>query len=411
MADSSVKLDRVPLTEASDDDDEMALVSAVAAVAEDDEEEEEAAAEVAVAGTAKKSEAQMHGVMVLALLDKIIGVVDQIQQTQNGLEERQEGMEHSVVGIRGELNKLSKNHTTTANTVNKMLEKVRKVSVNVKTVRTSLEKQAGQIKRLESNEQELLKRRNFRVMIYQEEGKPPKATVSKSTKGSGKVAEGEEGEGGPEVKEEAGEGDEAHPGVSSDEEVEIEEIIEESRAERIKRSGRQQMDSIKKAFSKEKMEKTKQKTKENLEKTRLRTRENLEKTRHNLEKKMGKLGNRMAVKPEQKEKMKSSREKVKKSFTPDHTVYARSKTSVYKVPPFTFHVKKVREGEEEVQPAEPVEVAGEKPVEEAMEEAMEEAVERAEQLSEDGPEVQALLKLSEDSELVLVDLDHEKDSK
>uniref|UniRef100_A0A673JP32 Polymerase I and transcript release factor-like n=1 Tax=Sinocyclocheilus rhinocerous TaxID=307959 RepID=A0A673JP32_9TELE len=140
--------------QASDDEDEAIAENKAKAA---DEKEE--------AGEGDKGE--MNGVMVLALLDKIIGAVDQIQQTQAGLEARQREMERSVTGIQGELTKLSKSHTTTANTVNKMLEKVRKVSVNVKTVRGSLEKQAGQIKRLESNENELLKRRNFKVMIYQ----------------------------------------------------------------------------------------------------------------------------------------------------------------------------------------------------------------------------------------------------
>uniref|UniRef100_A0A672YRS0 Uncharacterized protein n=1 Tax=Sphaeramia orbicularis TaxID=375764 RepID=A0A672YRS0_9TELE len=69
--------------------------------------------------------------------------------------------------IQGELIKLAKSHSTTSNSVNKMMEKVRKVSVNVKTVRANLEKQGGQIKKLENNEAELLKRRNFKVMIYQ----------------------------------------------------------------------------------------------------------------------------------------------------------------------------------------------------------------------------------------------------
>lgn len=142
--------------------------------ASDDEEEaitenkSKDAGEKEEAGEGEKGE--MNGVMVLALLDKIIGAVDQIQQTQAGLEARQREMERSVTGIQGELTKLSKSHTTTANTVNKMLEKVRKVSVNVKSVRGNLEKQAGQIKRLESNENELLKRRNFKVMIYQVRG-------------------------------------------------------------------------------------------------------------------------------------------------------------------------------------------------------------------------------------------------
>lgn len=110
---------------------------------------------------------QINGVMVLTLLDKIIGAVDQIQLTQSQLEERQHEMDGVVASIQGELIKLTKAHSTTSNTVNKMLEKVRKVSVNVKTVRQNLEKQGGQIKKLESNEAELLKRRNFKVMIYQ----------------------------------------------------------------------------------------------------------------------------------------------------------------------------------------------------------------------------------------------------
>lgn len=113
---------------------------------------------------------QINGVMVLTLLDKIIGAVDQIQLTQTQLEERQQEMDSAVTSIQGELTKLTKAHTTTSNTVNKMLEKVRKVSVNVKTVRQNLEKQAGQIKKLEANEAELLKRRNFKVMIYQVRG-------------------------------------------------------------------------------------------------------------------------------------------------------------------------------------------------------------------------------------------------
>jgi len=143
--------------QASDDEDEANTENKT----KDADEKEEAAEE---------EKGEMNGVMVLALLDKIIGAVDQIQQTQAGLEARQKEMERSVTGIQGELTKLSKNHTTTANTVNKMLEKVRKVSVNVKSVRGNMEKQAGQIKRLESNENELLKRRNFKVMIYQVRG-------------------------------------------------------------------------------------------------------------------------------------------------------------------------------------------------------------------------------------------------
>ncbi|CAG02819.1 unnamed protein product [Tetraodon nigroviridis] len=355
-----------------------------------------------------KARRRRNGVLVLSLLDKIIGVVDQIQQTQNGLEARQETMEKSVLNIQGELAKLSKNHLGTTDTVNKMLEKVRKVSVNVKTVRTNLEKQAAQIKKLESNENELLKRRNFKVLLYQDQAKPIKTSKSKeeivveekAVEGVGKIPE---------------EGQDQHPeNVNSEEEVEIEEIIEESRTKRLQRSTKQQVDNIKKAFSKEQMEKTKiktkenyertkQRTRENLEKTKQKTRDNLEKTKHTLEKKIGKIGTRMTPNQERRAKMKSSKDKVKKSLTPDHTVYARSKTTVYRVPPFTFHVKKIREGEEEMlQTTEMVEVT--KDEDQPGEEnglGVHVEVDEDELVNVDGPEVEDLLEVTEDSLVVV----------
>lgn len=223
---------------------------------------------------------------------------------------------------------------------------------------------------------------------------PAKLSISKSLKDSELLPEkeGDElGEGGEKPE------DDATLELSSDEAVEVEEIIEESRAERIKRSGLRRVDDLKKAFSKEKMEKTKVRTRENLEKTRLKTKENLEKTRHNLEKRMNKLGTRI-VTAERREKMKTSRDKLRKSFTPDHVVYARSKTAVYKVPPFTFHVKKIREGEVEVVKAtEMVEVGGE---EDGVED---DGGEGADLLRGSSPDIHTLLEITEESDAVLVD--------
>lgn len=337
---------------------------------------------------------QVNGVLVLSLLDKIIGAVDQIQLTQAQLEERQAEMEGAVQSIQGELSKLGKAHATTSNTVSKLLEKVRKVSVNVKTVRGSLERQAGQIKKLEVNEAELLRRRNFKVMIYQDEVKlPAKLSIGKSLKESDTLPEKE----GDELGEGEQQEEDAALELSSDEAVEVEEVIEESRAERIKRSGLRRVDDFKKAFSKEKMEKTKVRTRENLEKTRLKTKENLEKTRHTLEKRMNKLGTRL-VPAERREKLKTSRDKLRKSFTPDHVVYARSKTAVYKVPPFTFHVKKIREGEVEVLKAtEMVEVGPDD------EEGSAERGEAIDLLRGSSPDVHTLLEITEESDAVLVD--------
>ncbi|KAF3699932.1 Caveolae-associated protein 1 [Channa argus] len=414
MADASVKKEHATLAEVPYDDEEVALVGAATEPAVDDDDPAEETNTVLATGSGVKSDAQMNGVMVLSLLDKIIGVVDQIQQTQHGLEARQETMEKSVSTIQGELAKLSKNHIDTANTVNKMLDKVRKVSVNVKTVRSNLEKQANQIKKLESNENELLKRRNFKVLIYQDQVKAPKTSKSKITT-EGKAVEGLE-----QIPEE--EQEEVPANLNSDEEVEIEEIIEESRTKRLQRTTKQQVDNIKKAFSKEKMEKTKQKTKENLEKTKQRTRENLEKTRqktrdnlektkHSLEKKIGKLGTRMTPTQERRAKIKSSKEKMKKSLTPDHKIYARSKTTVYRVPPFTFYVKKIREGEVEVlQNTEMVEVT-EAEAQQAGEDnglGVHLEVEEGELVSVESPEVEDLLQVTEDSQLIRVEPDHLK---
>lgn len=222
---------------------------------------------------------------------------------------------------------------------------------------------------------------------------PAKLSISKSLKESETLPEKEGDELGDGERPE----DDAALELSSDEAVEVEEVIEESRAERIKRSGMRRVDDFKKAFSKEKMEKTKVRTRENLEKTRIKTKENLEKTRHTLEKRMNKLGTRL-VPTERREKLKTSRDKLRKSFTPDHVVYARSKTAVYKVPPFTFHVKKIREGEVEVVKAtEMVEVGADD------EEGGAERGEALDLLRGSSPDVHTLLEITEESDAVLVD--------
>ncbi|XP_056309221.1 caveolae-associated protein 1 [Danio aesculapii] len=394
MADTDFKLERAIFAEISDDDEEVALVTSAAKPATsskefklrrgDDEDDDDSEKEVDLVlgpglddGDAEKSDAT--GMLVLALLDKIIGVVDKIQKTQTGLEAKQEVMEKNMSSIQTELAKLAKSHVDTSGTVNKLLDKVRKVNVNVKSVRADLEKQVGQIKKLENNEQELLKRKNIKVLIIPEKAKPVKVS---------KKPAGEEGE---QVLSEGGEEERGSEG----EVVEVEETIEESRAERIKRSGLQKVDELKKAFSKEQMQKTRQRTKENLEKTRMRTKENLEKTRQrtrenlektkkNLGKKMGKFGTKLTPNTERREKIRSSREKVKKSMNPDHTVYARSKSTTYRVPPFTFHVKKIRGGE-----TEPTPEPEEEEEEQKEEEEEGDLVEEGELVCLEGPEMEA----------------------
>lgn len=87
-----------------------------------------------------------------------------------------------------------------------------------------------------------------------------------------------------------------------------EEKMEESRAERIKRSSLRKVDSLKKAFS-----------------------------RQNIEKKMNKLGTKIVS--------VERREKIKKSLTSNHQKISSGKSSPFKVSPLTFGRKKVREAE------------------------------------------------------------------
>uniref|UniRef100_A0AAV2KGV0 Caveolae associated protein 1a n=1 Tax=Knipowitschia caucasica TaxID=637954 RepID=A0AAV2KGV0_KNICA len=152
---------------------------------------------------------------------------------------------------------------------------------------------------------------------------------------------GEAVEGLEQIPEEAGE-DTHQANVNSDEDIEGEKPLEESRSKKLQRSTKQQVENIK-----GQLEKTKLKTKENLEKTRQKTRDNFEKTKHTLEKKITKIGTRMTPNMERRAKMKSSKDKLKKSLTPDHPIKARSRNTVYRVPPFTFHVKKIRDGQTE----------------------------------------------------------------
>lgn len=274
---------------------------------------------------------------------------------------------------------------------------------------------------------------------------PSKLSISKSLKVSDSVS-GSRGGSLLELKEaveepgEQGEEEEKSdkPQVELSSDEEGLDVEYETRAERIKRSSLQRVQNLKTVFSKEKMdktraktkenlertkqktkenlertkqktrdnlEKTKQKTKENLERTKQKTKANLEKTRHNIEKKMGKLGTHMSVNPERKQKMQTSRDKVKKAFTPDHVVYARSKTAVYKVPPFTFHVKKIREGEVEVvQGTEMVEVSQDAEPVSGLEELEERAVEvEMEMMNGGGDDEEVEEDEEEDSQDVLHD--------
>ncbi|XP_006207351.2 caveolae-associated protein 2 [Vicugna pacos] len=255
---------------------------------------------------------QVNAVTVLTLLDKLVNMLDAVQENQHKMEQRQISLEGSVKGIQNDLTKLSKYQASTSNTVSKLLEKSRKVSAHTRAVKERMERQCAQVKRLENNHAQLLRRNHFKVLIFQEENEIPASVFVKEPVSS--PAEGKE-----EPADENKSLEEALHTVdlSSDDELphdeealedSADEKMEESRAEKIKRSSLRKVDSLKKAFS-----------------------------RQNIEKKMNKLGTKIVS--------VERREKIKKSLTSNHQKISSGKSSPFKVSPLTFGRKKVREGE------------------------------------------------------------------
>ncbi|XP_072235346.1 caveolae-associated protein 2b isoform X2 [Leuresthes tenuis] len=255
----------------------------------------------------KMSQGPVNAITVLTLLDKLVNMLDAVQENQHKMEAHQVEMEGVVRGIQADMTKLSKSHSHTSNTVSKLLDKSRKLSVTMKEVRDRMERQGVQVRKLEANHAHLISRNNFRVLIFQEENEIPATVFVKDPPPFPRDEILEEGEeSAPGINEANEEGGLHTINLSSDEDVGLEADLEEeelwphdldnmekSRAEKLKRSSLKKVDSLKKAFS-----------------------------RQNIEKKMTKIGTKI-VSAEQREKIKQ-------------------KTSSLKVSPLTFSIRKPR---------------------------------------------------------------------
>ncbi|KAM4705260.1 caveolae-associated protein 4 [Rhinophrynus dorsalis] len=205
-----------------------------------------------------------HGsaMTIVSVLDRVATIVDTVQASQKRIEERHREMEDAIKTIQIDLLKLAQAHSNTSYTVNKLFEKTRKVSSNVKDVRSRVDRQSDQVQKVESKQEEMLRKNKFRVVIFQEDIEcPTKVTMAKESALDGHLR------------------DKLYPpdDLSSDEEYQV----QESRTSRLKKSGMQRIDNIKKAFSKENMQKTKQNfgTKVNRMRTRIVTPERRERIR------------------------------------------------------------------------------------------------------------------------------------
>lgn len=251
----------------------------------------------------------VNAITVLTLLDKLVNMLDTVQENQNKMEVHQVEMEGVVRGIQADMTKLSKSHSHTSNTVSKLLDKSRKLSVTMKEVRDKMERQGVQVRKLEANHAHLVNRNNFKVLIFQEENEIPSSVFIKDPPPFPRdeiLEEGEESAPGVVDGNRSQEGGLQTIDLSSDEDVGLEgeleeddmfpqdlENMEKSRAEKLKRSSLKKVDSLKKAFS-----------------------------RQNIEKKMTKIGTKI-VSQEQRDKIKQ-------------------KTSSLKVSPLTFGLRKPR---------------------------------------------------------------------
>lgn len=220
-----------------------------------------------------------NAITVLTLLDKLVLMLDEVQRDQHNMEVHQVQMEGVVRGIQADMTKLSKSHSHTANTVSKLLDKSRKLSVTMKEVRAQMEKQGAQVKKLEANHTHLIDRNQFRVLIFQDQTEIPSSVFVKDQPPFPRddITEEEEG---PDV-----EGAGLHTiDLSSDEEAGLEaepeddwlqdpdllETMEPTRAEKLKRSSLKKVDSLKKAFSKQNIEKKMTKIGTKLEQQKLK---------------------------------------------------------------------------------------------------------------------------------------------
>lgn len=270
----------------------------------------------------------------MALLDKLVNMLESVQENQHRMEQRQADLEGAVKVVQGDVTRLSKTHITTSNSVSKLLERSRKVSGHLKEVRERMDKQAVQVKKLEANHNHLLKRNHFKVLIFQEDNEIPASVLVKdslktpqpsqydaeSTRPTPSIAGSVDGsrtqeEGLHTISLSSDEDEDLTVPKEEEELVECEEGVGlgtsrsyERRADKFKRSSLKKVDSLKKAFS-----------------------------RTSIEKKMNQITTKI-VPPEK-------REKLKKSLTPNHPKSPTAKSSSFKVSPMTFNVKKVRDGE------------------------------------------------------------------
>ncbi|XP_069861908.1 caveolae-associated protein 4 [Dipodomys merriami] len=221
-----------------------------------------------------EDEDQDAALTIVTVLDKVATIVDSVQASQKRIEERHREMENAIKSVQIDLLKLSQSHSNTGYVVNKLFEKTRKVSAHIKDVKARVEKQQVHVTKVETKQEEIMKKNKFRVVIFQEKTRCPTSLSIVRDKNLTENQEEEDEIFDPPID------------LSSDEEY----YVEESRSARFRKSGKERIDHIKKAFSKESMQKTRQ----------------------DFDKKVNRIRTRI-VTPERRERLRQSGERLRQS--------------------------------------------------------------------------------------------------
>lgn len=114
-----------------------------------------------------EDEDQDAALTIVTVLDKVATIVDRVQASQKRIEERHRVMGNSIKSVQIDLLKLSQSHSNTGYVINKLFEKTRKVSAHIKDVKARVEKQQVHVTKVETKQEEIMKKNKFRVVIFQ----------------------------------------------------------------------------------------------------------------------------------------------------------------------------------------------------------------------------------------------------
>ncbi|XP_052568851.1 caveolae-associated protein 3 [Peromyscus californicus insignis] len=175
----------------------------------------------------------VHAVTVVTLLEKLATMLEALRERQGGLAERQGGLAGSVRRIQSGLGALSRSHDTTSNTLAQLLAKAERVGSHADAAQERALRRAAQVQRLEANHGLLVARGKLHVLLFKEETEIPARAFQKAPELLGPE---DQSVLGPEQPED-------QIGESSDEEP------VESRAQRLRRTGLQKVQSLRRALS------------------------------------------------------------------------------------------------------------------------------------------------------------------